>query len=348
MVSLRRAVRLGVLGLIVLSALNISGKAGAAPADTPPSRSKLRVAWSAPTMTSGIPVWIAEEKRLFSKNGLDVELKHIASSSLGVSALLAGEIEVATGFGGPGAVMAALQGADLAIIASGAPNSSASILASASIARPEDLRGRRVAITRRASTSWFSIRTALRRWGMDPDREVVLLEAGGIGEIMTALKSGAADAGVLFEHQILMAKEQGYRELASLRGFASLMAADIVSKKFLAQHPDTVRAFLKTYLESLHFFHNNKAEAVKITQKYTRFQGGTKYLEDAYDLIVGSDGLLPRKPYPTEESIANILAELPADQKSKAKPVEFIDVRILRELDRSGFIDGLYSSQKDR
>jgi hypothetical protein len=71
-------------------------------------------------------------------------------------------------------------------------------------------------------------------------------------------------------------------------------------------------------------------------------------LEKAFDLIVASDGLLPRKPYPTDESIANILAELPIDQRSKAKPAEFIDVRILRDLDRSDFIDGLYSSQKDR
>lgn len=348
MVKLHRAMLCGVLSLLLFSILNIAGKAGSAFAQTPLSRSKLRVAWSAPTMTSGIPVWIAEEKGLFNKNGLDVELKHIASSNLGVSALLAGEIEVAAGFGGPGAVMAVLQGAELAIIAAGAPNSSASILASPSISRPEELRGRRVAITRRASTSWFSIRTALRKWGMDPDRDVVLLEAGGLGEIMAALKSGAADAGVLFEHQILMAKEQGYRELASLRGFASLMAADIVSKKFLAQQLDTARAFLRAYLESLHFFHTNKAESVKIAQKYIRLREGTGYLENTYDLIVSSEGLLPRKPYPTEESIANILAELPVDQKGKAKPGDFIDIRILRDLDRSGFVDGLYSSRKDR
>lgn len=337
----------GVFGLVVLLVLGISGVMTLAFAgEKPLARAKMRVAWSAPAMTSGIPVWVAAERGFFLKNGLDVELKHIASSSLGISALMSGEIDVASGFGGPGAIMAALQGADVAIIAAGASNSSAAVLGNPSIARPEDLRGRRVAITRRASTSWFSIRTALRRWGMDPDREVVLLEAGGIGEIMTALKSGAADAGILFEHQILMAKEQGYRELASLRGFASLMAVDIVTKKFLAQHPDTVQAFLRAYLESLHFFQTNKVESVKIAQKYTRFQGGTKYLEDAYELIVSSEGLLPRKPYPTEESVANILAELPLDQKGKAKPADFIDIRILRDLDRSGFIDGLYSSQK--
>ncbi len=344
MVKLRRVFS----SLLFLSVLQIYGGATAAAAEPPLSRSKLRVAWSAPTLTSGIPVWIAEEKGLFKKNGLDVELKHIASSSLGVSALLAGEIEVASGFGGPGAIMAALQGADLAIIASGAPNSSASILASPSIAGAKDLRGRRVAISRRASTSWFVVRTALRRWEMDPDRDVVLLEAGGVGEIIAALKSGAAQAGVVFDHAIPMVTEMGYRELASLRGFASLQAADVVTKRFLAQHPDTARAFLKAYLEALHVFHTNKGESVKIAQKYIRLKQGTRYLENGYDMIVASDGLLPKKPYPTEESISNILAELPKDQRDKAKSTEFLDVRILRDLDRSGFIDALYSAKKDR
>jgi NitT/TauT family transport system substrate-binding protein len=348
MAKLRRAVHSVLLSLIVLSVVSISAEATAVSAEAPLSKSKLIVAWSQPTMTSGIPVWIAEEKGLFKKYGLEVELKQISSANLGVPALLAGEIEVAAGFGGPGAIMAALQGAELAIIASEAPNSSAAILANPSIAGPKDLRGTRVAITRRASTSWFAIRTALRKWEMDPDRDVFLLEAGGLGEIVAALKSGAAQAGVFFDHAVPMIKEMGYRELASLKGFASLQAADVVTKKFLAEHPDTLRAFLKAYLEALRVFHTDKNESVRIAQKYIRLKEGTKYLENDYDAIVAGEGLLPKKPYPTEESIATVLAELPIDQKGKAKPVEFIDVRILRELDRSGFIDGLYGSQKNR
>jgi ABC-type nitrate/sulfonate/bicarbonate transport system substrate-binding protein len=153
MANLYRMVLRGVISLIVLSVLNITGKTGSATAETPLSRSKIRVAWSAPAMTSGIPVWIAEEKGLFRKNGLKVDLKHISSSSLGVSALLAGEIDVVTGFGDPGAIMVALQG------------------------------------------------------------------------------------------------------------------ADVVTKIFLGQHPDRVRALLKAYLEALHVFHTNKGESLEIAQK---------------------------------------------------------------------------------
>lgn len=308
-----------------------------------PEKSKLKVLWSQPAITSAAILFIGIEKGFFQKYGIEVEQTRISSSTVATAAILAGEVDLGDGMGGPGAVSAVLEGADLKVIAALAPYTMASIMSQPAIKNYQDLKGKKIGITKIGSTSWFALRTAARRWGMDPDKDFTMIQTGGIGEIVGALKGGSIDAGVLFEHAIPQLKDMGYNELVNMFDVASLQSGVVATGAFLKANPKTMENFFKAYLESIKFFRENKAEALKISAAFMGVDEKTMpYLESAYDMIVASDNIIPKIPYPTADSIQSILLELPQDKAGKAKPEQFMDTSFLKKLEDSGFVAQLY------
>src|SRR5690242_3536525 len=150
---------------------------------------------SARTMSQSMP-WIAEEVGLFRKYGLDFQLVYISSSSLVTAALLSGDGEVAIN-GGDGIIRAFSQGAnDLVFIGSAKNTLTHSLLGKPEIKRPEELRGRKLGLTRLGSNSHYFVNQVLRHYGIDPT-EITLIQTGGQTENLGALFNGVVDAATM-------------------------------------------------------------------------------------------------------------------------------------------------------
>ena len=173
---------------------------------------KLVGIYSARVMSQSMP-WIAQEAGLFRKNNLDFHLVYIASSGMVTAAMLGGDAEISL-TGGVGIVRAYAQGAtDLVFIGSAKNVLTQSILAGAEIKRPEDLKGKKIGVTRiGGNTHYFTIQ-ALRRFGLDPDRDIAFIQTGGEFETLAALANGAIHAATMTAPADAKAIAQGFHPL---------------------------------------------------------------------------------------------------------------------------------------
>src|SRR5215470_14783665 len=182
-------------------------------------------------------LWIADEKGLFKKYGIESEVVLIGgSSTAGVSSLIAGDIQFLGGAGGA-VISADLNGADVVMIGSIVNKGIQRVMARSDIKRPEDLRGKRVGITRLGAASHLVLLMMLRTWNMGPS-DVQIMQVGSSPSMMVALEKGGIDAAVLTEPTFFFAEDQGYRILADLAD------TDIY---YLHSMIDTTRGFLRTH-----------------------------------------------------------------------------------------------------
>ena len=173
---------------------------------------KLSALYSAQSVSYSLP-WIAQDAGLFRKHNLDFQLVYIPSSGVATAALLGGDVEIALA-GGVGIVRAFAQGANDLVFIGGFKNAlTHSIVAKPDMTKPEDLRGKKIGITRLGSNSHYFAVQALRRMGLDASRDVALIQAGGEPEIVAALVNGAIDAGSITTPADNRAVAQGFRYL---------------------------------------------------------------------------------------------------------------------------------------
>jgi NitT/TauT family transport system substrate-binding protein len=300
---------------------------------------KLRIGYGAPSVTMSI-LWITKEGKLFEKNGLDVEVLYL-ESALVQRALIAGNIA----FGEmTGSLMAApkLQGADLVMIASFLNNLLYRLLARPEIRTVADLKGKRVGVSRFGAGADRATRLLLSKLGFNPEKDVVLIQVGGSPTRIAALSSGTIDATIIDPPDHKKLQESGMRILANMEEMKIPFQHTglVTTRSQVAQSPDIARRVVKSFVEGVHLMTVNPEISKRAFRKYLRMQQEGE-LEDAYQLL---RGFIPRKPYPTVEGFKAVLAELaeqiPAAKSADAK--DFFDTRFLEELDRSGYIDGLY------
>ncbi|MBI4317185.1 MAG: ABC transporter substrate-binding protein [Chloroflexi bacterium] len=301
---------------------------------------KIRLAYSA--LTGGqLPPWVAKEKGLFEKYGLDVELVYIAQTPVVARSMVAGELHIGQSAGG--LINATLGGADLIFVANTLPTLLNSLWSQPDITRMEQLKGKTVAAGRLGSLGDFAARFALEKFGLEPDKDVTLVEAGGPPERLAALMSGGVQASVIGPPSSLRAKEAGMYELASFfeLGVPVIDTGVAVSKAYLAKSPETVRNFMKAYLEAIAVAKKDKPFTVQVIGKYTQTDNKA-ILDETYETTVPK--AIPRVPYVTAEAIQAHLkmaaVEIPAAKD--AKPETFFDNSLVKELDDSGFIRKLY------
>src|SRR3990172_6971731 len=157
---------------------------------------KLVGIYSAQVMSQSLPA-VAEAAGLFRKHGIDFHLVYISSSGMVTAAMLSGDAEISL-TGGVGNVRAYGQGAtDLVFIGAVKNVMTQSLLAGAEIKRPEDLKGKKIGVTRIGSNTHYFTIQALRRVGLDPGREVTFIQTGGATENLAALLNGAIDAATM-------------------------------------------------------------------------------------------------------------------------------------------------------
>ncbi len=289
-------------------------------------------------------LWIAEEKGLFKKHGIDPEVVLIGGASAGgVSSLIAGDVQFLGG-GGGGVINAALSGADVIMIGSIVNKGVQRVMARSELRRPEDLRGKKIGVTRLGAASHLVLLIMLRGWNMNPS-DVQTIQVGSSPAMMAALEKGGIDAAVLTEPTFFFAEDQGYRTLADLADMDIYYLHSMIdtTRAYLRTHRDLALRFMKGYVEGIAYFKKNRKESIEVLAKKLRTAPAqTKYLERSHTLY--SSGYFENAPYVALRGVTTLLDFYSKDnpRARSANAQSFFDNSLVKELDDSGFIKKLY------
>ena len=292
---------------------------------------------------NALPAWIAKDAGIFEKNGLDVQLVYFTGGTTAVMALISADTPFAY-LAGPAVINSVLAGSDATLIAGGITSFNYYLLSRSDIKTPEQLRGGIVAISRFGSASDVVARYALSKIGLVPEKDVTLVQIGGTTARVDAVLTGRAHATVLDPLPSIIAQKRGMNLLVDLPklGLVYQQMAPVTTKKYIREHPDVVRRYVKTQIEAVHRIYTDKEASLRAL---TRFFGGRverDVLEKTREDLL-SESVLPRKQYPSVEGLKTILT---TEFKGKAaKPEDFFDASFVRELDQSGFTDALYKKR---
>jgi NitT/TauT family transport system substrate-binding protein len=284
-------------------------------------------------------LWMAREAGLFEKNGLRTDVAYIRSGSTMSQTLVAGEIQMAQ-MGGPAMLAAGVAGMDVTFVA--VALNTTPIVIMGTVAKIEDLKGKAVGITRFGSNTDISARYAIRKAGLQPEKDVALVQLEDYPGIMGGIASGRIAAGALADPFTDAAKKLGYKEIADIAamGLEFPFVGIAAKKSYIKDNVDTVQRFVRAYTEAIALYKNNRDLAMKVTSKYTA-------IKDAAILASTVDFYAPklqRVPYPTAGGLKFVLDQV-AIRDPRAKnfsPETFMDLRFVKQLEDSGFIKGLY------
>jgi NitT/TauT family transport system substrate-binding protein len=301
---------------------------------------KIRVGGGSSSATQ-MSMWFAKEGGYYDKHGLAVEAISIPGSSLALQAMLAGELPIIQ-LGGAASIQANLSGADTIIIATIVKKFLFWIYSRPEISRMEDLKGKVFGTTRFGTLSDLASRFALRLYGIDPERDIVMVQTGGPAETVAAILTGRIHAAALSPPATLQGKKAKLRELLDMSKLDAEYHINgvVTTRKYLKTNEDTVRRFMRAYIEGATRAQREKSFAVKTMGKVFRTDD-RELLDESYDLIIKNNFVVP--PYPSVPGIASLLKGLePSNPKAKSsRPEEHAEARIVREIEQSGFIKAI-------
>ena len=283
---------------------------------------------------------IIERDKIWEKYGLSVKSVYFNSGSVLTQAMAGGNIagsesEV------PGMLNLAVSGvADVKLVTVTINRIEHVFVVRKNIAKPEDLKGKRLAVSRIGSASDTITRMVLRSWKIDPDKEATLLQSGNTPTRMTALAAGHVDGA-------LVSPESVYKMLASgcCRILADLAELPmdyarygyVFPTVFVKSQREVLRRLLMGYLEGIAIF-RTRAKAVYSALE----EEGIKepaVQKDVYERALKS---VREYPVPEPNGVQSVLDSLTHPNARNVKPASVMDPSILEEIKKSGFIDKLY------
>lgn len=302
---------------------------------------KINVAYS--SISGNVsPLWVTQDKGFFRKYGLDVQAVLIESGTTTAQALVAGDISFAS-VAGPPAIQSNLRGADIVMIAGVINTLTFQLYTERGITRPDQFKTKAVGVTRYGSATDFAMRYALEKYGLDANKDVAILQLGNQPAQLAALEAGKVQGVMLSSPTSLRAKKMGFPMLADLQmlGLEYQHTSIATSRALLRSKPEMARDFMRAYIEGIQYAKTHRKETMEILAKYLRTDD-KDVLDDTYESIIMT--LVPEKPYPTMKGIQIILREFGTKDPvaRSAKPEQFVDLSIVKELDSSGFIDRVY------
>lgn len=303
---------------------------------------KIRLSHSA--LESSNAVWyLAQERGFYKKNGLDADLLFIPSTTTSVSSLVAGDVHVANASGG-GVASAAVAGADLLLVACYLNSLPYELVVHDSVKSAEDLKGKSIGISRLGSASDVAARALIRGLGMEPDKQIPIMQVGGPAERAAAFRAGRISGFPSPPGTIHLTKGMPFRILISTADFQKRFDFPYIcattTRNYLGRQRETVKKVLMAHVEATHFFKANKDESKRIIAKYSRINN-EDYLEAAY---TASAKLYDRVPLVTRAGVeAQIKEAIGRKIGARLRFEDLVDESIVRELEKSGFIDKVYS-----
>ena len=283
--------------------------------------------------------WIAKEAGYFAAEGLDVELIRVGGSTRMVAALLGGSAPIIQA-GASAALAATAAGSDVVIIGSTGTVSPFHLMARPEIRQPADLKGKRAGITTFGSSSDQVVRIALKKFNLEPNKDVALLSLGAQPEVFAALQSGAVQAGALSFPLYAKAAQLGMRELVNFGelGVEDINGTVITTRTFLGQHHDIALRFLRAFASGMHRYRTDKEFSKKVLAKYGKISDD-EILEGTWQDYAPT---LQKSPRPSLKAVQFLIENQFQGKKPLPKPEQFVDTSLAEQLEKSGFIDSLY------
>jgi ABC-type nitrate/sulfonate/bicarbonate transport system substrate-binding protein len=309
--------------LALIAALSAGKMSAAAP---------VRIAYSS---ISGamLPLWVAKDRKLFDKHGVDVEVTYIRG--VAIEALLAGEVQFVRA-SPPSVVRSSLRGADLAIIANTVNVAVFSLMTRPEIARPEELRGRKIGVTNLGDSPDLVLSLLLERWGLQRNKDVTVLGIrGGMPELLVSVVKGFVDGGMISAPNNLRGIKLGLRELVDAADYGIPYVNSPLSTRrtFIKSNRDTVLRVLRAYQESVEEIRNDKNAALKILARYVRVDDPA-ILNEVYKIY--GERHLPKTIKVDLEGVKGLLKGL-GSEAGGANPGNFVDGSLVQEIENEGF-----------
>jgi NitT/TauT family transport system substrate-binding protein len=310
------------------------------------STPKLAVGYSG-ISADQLVIWVAKDTGIFAKNNIDAQTIYFSGGTLSVTAMISGDTPVIQA-SGPGIVSAGLAGAEPIYVVGGIVSLDYWLMTQPEIKTAEQLKGGTIAVARFGGAADFVARYALARLGLNPGKDVTIVQTGSTPERMAAMETRRVSGSALVPPSTFAAQKKGFYVLADVAalGLAYQHQGGVTTRRYLREHPDVVRNFVKSYIEAVHRLKTDRTTGMKIAAKYLRLDD-KELLQKTYESSI-DENKLPAKQYPTLEGIKTILDQLALkDSKAKAaKPQDFVDARFVEEFDKSGYIDSLYGRKK--
>ena len=288
-----------------------------------------------------LPFWIGNEAGLYKKEGLDVQLVYIPSSTTMAQAMFAKEVAISTVNSGS-VVSSGLQGGDLVLMGAVINSAPFYIITRPEITNVQELKGKRIGVTRLGSSSDFAIREYLHKHKLQPARDVSIIQVGGMPELAAALNSGAISAAPLSSPMSYVAEQGGNKVLANLanEGIYFVIAGLTTTRRFLREQRSDAKLFLRAFGRATHFMFQQREESKKILSKYAKINdpgtldGSLRYAHDFIEKI----------PLVKREGVQVVLDQ-EAIKNPRAKEFtaeQFYDNSLVQELVNEGFFKSLW------
>jgi ABC-type nitrate/sulfonate/bicarbonate transport system substrate-binding protein len=304
------------------------------------AQERLRLAWAGFSPTNS-PIWVMEDRKLLQKQGVTPEIIAINASPTVLQALLANEIEAAS-ISVTTLTSSRLAGADTVMILGVVPTFVDHIVSLSNITAVEQLKGKTAGVNRLGSTSDLGLRLALKKLGIDPEKDVKIIPTGGTAERFAALSKGITQFTIIPEPFLTQAEKLGFRNLFNISDLKipfwwnGILSRESIIK---TKRPLLVK-LVRAVSEAIHIIKTEKEYAKGIFKKNLGIND-PEGLERAYK---DYNNAFPEVPYPTSDGVKTMLDDLaPKNPKAAAAdPKTYVDMSLIGELEKAGFYKQLY------
>jgi len=304
------------------------------------AQEKLRLAWAGFSPTNS-PIWVIEDRKLMQKQGVQPEIIAISASPTVLQALLANEIDAAS-ISVTTLTSSRLAGADTVMIVGVVPTFVDHIVSLSNVTAVEQLKGKTAGVNRLGSTSDLGLRLALRKLGVDPEKDVKIIPTGGTAERFAALSKGITQFTIIPEPFLTQAEKLGFRNLYNISDLKipfwwnGILSREAIIK---TKRP-LMQKLTRAMVEAIHIIKTEKEYAKSLIKKNLGV-ADPEGLERAYKDYANA---FPEVPYPTPDGVKTMLDDMArANPKAaSADPKSFVDLSLVAELEKSGFIKQLY------
>ena len=304
------------------------------------SQERIRVGQGSVSLQSGL-MHIAKERGLFAKHGLVSEIVYIPGGTTNIQVLVSGSLDMSQLSGAPG-VAANLEGADIVYILGLLDKLNYQLVTRPEIKSVEQLKGKKLGVSRFGSSADFGLRAVLKRLGIDPAKDVSILQIGDEPARVAAIKSGN------IEGTVVNAPFSSEAERLKLNVIADSVKMDIPffntgllgSRKYLEKQDAKVMNFLRAYLEAIKILKTEREYSVKALAQFTRVPD-LKAIQEGYDYF---NNQLQPVPYPSLEAMQAVVTQI-AETNPKARNVDaknYVSDRYLKRLEEEGFVKKIW------
>lgn len=279
-------------------------------------------------------LWVTKDAGFFDKHGLDVNLIYIQSASAVMQAMLGGQAPVVLAGGTP-VIDSGLEGGDAVFIGAVGIVPAFYVMAVPEIRAVEDLKGKPVGVTRFGSSSDFTMRQVLKKHGLEPVRDVPIIQiAGGMQGMAAALLNRAIFAAPFSPPTNIEVEKGGAKLLVDMgkAGISYPHISIITTRAYVKKNRSVVLAMLRAYSEGVKAMVNDKARALQVLRKYVR-SNDPEVLDTTYKFALDYIARIPRL---SGDGIMAILNESKNPKAREMKPAQFIDDTLVRELEQMG------------